>query len=157
MRIWPLIIYLTIINSLCLSGQIPFAGEFYRFDTIPNNDSIEYTLRYISISNEGDVWSATFPIKMIQAEWIKSDSESFNFCDLNRTIFGKGTLTDSCNVYLCYLKVSDKWDFNQNNPNEFYKMSRIEIVYSKDSILYINSKELKKDLQGKLFQRFTGY
>jgi hypothetical protein len=151
-----LLLFTISIWSINLAGQIPFKGNYYIFDTIPHGDSTNYYLRYIEI-NGSELRCLIFPIIMINAEWVNSDDDRFNFGDLENVVSGKGKIFQVDKTYICNLLLSKGQDFYNNTAKTYIKESFLSIRYLSDSTLYINSKIFKKDSKLKIFQTFTGY
>jgi len=142
--------------STCLFGQIPFDGNYYAFDTISRGDSINYNLQYIEIEN-GNLKCLIFPIVMIEADWVNSDYDRFNFGDSENNVSGQGKIFKSDQTYFCNLLLAKGQDFYDNSSKRYIKESFLSIIYLNDSTLSINSKIFKEDSRLKIFQRFTGY
>jgi hypothetical protein len=140
----------------CLFGQIPFKGNYYAFDTISSGDSAIYHLRYIEIEN-GNLRCLIFPIVMIEADWVKSDYDRFNFGDSENIVSGQGKIFKADQTYICNLLLAKGQDFYDNTSKRYIKESFLSIIYLNDSTLSINSKIFKEDSRLKIFQRFTGY
>ncbi len=165
MRIILTIILATfLVLGLSAQNKTPFDNSYYRLDNIDSLqgfslDSIKGSLLYYWINND-TVHGLIFPITIYKTydDWTKDNlfnfvfGENYSHDDLEFT--GKLNKNNTCQYSDLRFFKRDNFDYNKIEYID--STQRINLIFKGDS-LFINESLFKKDITGRIFQRFTGY
>ena len=163
-------ILITILITILAEGlyaqnkKSPFDNSYYRLDNVENiekysMDSVNGHLLYYMI-NKDSIHGLIFPTIIYKTydDWTKDNLFNFVFGEnysLDDLEFTGKLIKDNANQY-SDVRFFKRHNFDYNKIEYIDSTQRINLVFKGDTLL-INGKLFKKDITGRIFQRFTGY